>query len=211
MTTLTVEVLQRPASARDARVLAWERAWADDQLAGRTVWQTGVSPAWSGEEEEAPHTTRLDVSADEPLRILPDWLTADPAPGPVADELCEAAAAAADAVVGAVHAGDVVVLHDVLSALLAQAVRERDAHAVWVSETWPVPIADRDLLRRHAAALDAYVTVWPSRHALVAFMPSPDAVTARAGWSQLLGEVVDADRAEHVGGRRHVRPFVALR
>jgi hypothetical protein len=31
------------------------------------------------------------------------------------------------------------------------------------------------------------------------------------GWSRLLGDVVRADREEHVGGRVHVRPAVAAR
>jgi hypothetical protein len=31
------------------------------------------------------------------------------------------------------------------------------------------------------------------------------------GWGSLLADLVVDDRREHVGGRRHVRPFVAAR
>jgi hypothetical protein len=208
MTTTTVDLLRTPASARDARVLAWAHAWADDQLGGRTVWRTGDD--WAG-VPGAPATSWLDVPAEEPLRQLPERLMTAPAPDPADDELCGTAVAAGDALVASVRTGDVVVLQDLLSALVAQAVRERDAHAVWLSDTWPVPAPAWEMLRRHATALDALVIAWPAQRALIAIMPSTNAVTARAEWSTLLGEVVDGDRAQHVGGRLHVRPFVAAR
>jgi hypothetical protein len=106
---------------------------------------------------------------------------------------------------------DVVMLDD---APLAPAVRECGAHAVVGLRTIP---GSRD------AAVDAYVVAWSARgtlaYRLAAVMPQAGRVAEKdmgaAGdelaWGSLLADVVDGDRDEHVGGRRHVRPAVAAR
>jgi hypothetical protein len=111
---------------------------------------------------------------------------------------------------GRVSRDDVVVLDDAPSAL---AVREHGAHAV-ISVT-RLPDA-RD------AAVDAYLVAWtgsgPLACRLAAVMPRADRVTEKdtrgrgdeLAWSSLLADIVSADREERVGGRRHVRPAVAV-
>jgi hypothetical protein len=106
---------------------------------------------------------------------------------------------------------DIVVLDD---PRLAPAIRERGAHAV---------VRVRRLPGARTGAVDAYVIGWvgpgPLMCHLAAVMPRSGMVAEKdmgaAGderaWGSLLADVVDADRNEHVGGRRHVRPAVAVR
>jgi hypothetical protein len=138
--------------------------------------------------------------------------------GPAEREICAQAVRDPYPVV---HEDDVVLLHDALTALLAEAVRERGAHAVWcVSVAAPArsgPGAREAwrFLRSLTTGVDAYVTRWG--RGLAAVMPSADLVTARAepdtklGWIGVLADVVRGDRDETVGGTRHPRPAVAAR
>jgi hypothetical protein len=110
-----------------------------------------------------------------------------------------------------VEPDDIVMLDD---APLAPAVRECGAHAV---------VGLRTLPGARATAIDAYVIAWSGRgmlaYRLAAVMPQAgrvaekdmDAAGDDLAWGSLLADVVDADRDEHVGGRRHVRPAVAAR
>jgi hypothetical protein len=105
---------------------------------------------------------------------------------------------------------DIVVLDDTPS---APEVREHGAHAVVRVSTLP---------SSRAAAVDAYLISWTATGALAcrlsAILPNADRVVEKdmrghgddLAWGSLLADVVDADRAEHVGGRRHVRPAVAV-
>ena len=113
-----------------------------------------------------------------------------------------------DALVGT---DDVVLLDD---APLAPAIRERGAHALLRVRTLP---------GAPTAAVDAYLIAWSAggalAHRLAAVMPRAGRVAekdyGRAGddlaWGSLLADVVDGDRDEHVGGRRHARPAIAVR
>jgi hypothetical protein len=113
-----------------------------------------------------------------------------------------------DALVGP---DDIVVLD---RAPLAPAVRERGAHAV---------MRIRELPDAPTAGVDAYVIGWigagPLACHLAAVMPHAGMVAEKdmgvpsdpLGWGSLLADVVHADRDERVGGRRHVRPAVAVR
>jgi hypothetical protein len=95
---------------------------------------------------------------------------------------------------------------------LAPAVRERGAHAV---------VRVRELPGSLTGAVDAYVIGWigpgPLMCHLAAVMPHAGRVAEKdmgapgdeLAWGSLLADVVDADREERVGGRRHVRPAVA--
>jgi hypothetical protein len=121
----------------------------------------------------------------------------------------------------AVRRDDVVLLHDALTALLAQAVRERGAHAVWcagVAAPAPGRPGAREawqFLRSCTTGVDAYLTRWGRGVAVV--MPSADVVTVRAdpdrelGWRSALADVIRGDRDETVGGTLHPRPAVAAR
>ena len=81
--------------------------------------------------------------------------------------------------------GDVVVLHDALTAVVAEAVRERGAHVVWevkVSQGAPVRQV-WDFLRDATSAIDAFAMSWegPGHEGraverLAAVMPGADAV-----------------------------------
>jgi hypothetical protein len=106
--------------------------------------------------------------------------------------------------------GDIVVLDDTPS---APEVREHGAHAV---------VRVSRLPGSRAAAVDAYLISWNGRGALAcrlsAVLPNADVVVEKdmlgygddLAWSSLLADVVGADRDERVGGRRHVRPAVAV-
>jgi hypothetical protein len=240
MTTLTVEHIDVTPGGRAARVLDVTARLAEDELAGRTIWSASALPGgrasarmFSGQLREPGDldvaVRPLDVGADEDLmrlaqrveRMLTDATATPGQLGPAEDDVYVQGAQSGEGLVGdRVRPDDVVVLHDALTAALAQAIRERGAHVVWhvpagaqsPSEAW-------DFLRRHTAALDAYLT---AREGLMAaLMPSPDAVAAMevpmggrydtVAWGCLLADVVHDDRHEHVGGRRHARPDVAPR
>ena len=111
---------------------------------------------------------------------------------------------------GRVGRDDVVVLDDTPS---APAVREHGAHAV-------ISVTRLPDLRN--AAVDAYLVAWtgngPLACRLAAVMPRADRVAEKdmrgrgddLAWASLLADIVGADREERVGGRRHVRPAVAV-
>jgi hypothetical protein len=96
---------------------------------------------------------------------------------------------------------------------LAPAVREHGAHAV-------INVTRLPELRN--AAVDAYLVAWtgngPLACRLAAVMPRADRVAEKdmrgrgddLAWASLLADIVGADREERVGGRRHVRPAVAV-
>ena len=137
---------------------------------------------------------------------------------------------------GRVGRGDIIVLQDCFTVSFAAAVRDRGAHAIWHLGT---PYGSRapcareavDFLDRGgAAAVDAVLSDerWgldgPDR--VTALVPAPRVLQVRevlpggnAGraerlalaWISLLGDIVDEDRADHVGGTIHARPVVAAR
>lgn len=249
VTTLMVEHFGAPSSPRDMRAFELTGRRATDDLAGRTVWCAfGLPQArdlaaallqrldWTA--DEGLSTGRMQVRADEPLRQLARRL----------DEMLRGRAAGAaelgraeqevyadgveggESLVGAqVRAGDVVVVHDPLSAALAAAIRERGAHALWhvtIAGGRPAEAA-RDFMRRFTGPIDAYVIT--RRRSMTAVMPGADVVarlefgaehpseqghhsrTEEVGWSALVADVVNGDRHQTVGGTRHARPGVAPR
>jgi hypothetical protein len=134
-----------------------------------------------------------------------------------------------------VESDDVVVLHDALSTAVAQAVRDRGAHAVWSVSATTVSTAParhaREFVARFTPGVDAYVLTWVERGAggeaverVAAAMPSAGVVAAkefsirfagdeprRLAWRMALAEVVRSDRGEHAGGTLRPRPTVAAR
>jgi trehalose synthase len=246
-----IEHLGLPSSARRMRALEAARERAADELGGRIVWCATALPAhrasaqrlraslqWGG----GVATDLLEVAADDELRALADRLDAmldgasSSRPGAADGEICARRVRESEELLGAVGPDDVVVFHDVPSALLVHAVRDRRAHAVWhvhvaAASQGPMAEAVRAFLRRYTPGIDAYVTTWaPADHRgapverIAALMPSADVVATKEiplpfasgeprqlGWSSVLADVVHTDRDETVGGTRHPRPTVAVR
>jgi len=220
LTSFVIEHFRPATSVSDERSLRFSRERAADELAGRTVWCAAPLPG-------VPAAARLEVPADEPLRRLAERLDvmlsgglarAAVDLGDAEREICAESMRDPDP---AVRRDDVVLLNDALTALLAQAVRERGAHAVWCASI-AAPAPGRlgtheawQFLRSCTTGVDAYVTRWGS--GLAAVMPSADVVAVTAdpdresGWRRALADVIRGDRDETVGGTRHPRPAVAAR
>ncbi|MEA2306137.1 MAG: hypothetical protein QOH43_3417 [Solirubrobacteraceae bacterium] len=246
MTSVTIEHFAVPSSSRAGRELAWLRAWAADELAGRTVW---CAAAPDGQGQAAAHELQdsllqagdaaaadgLDVTAAEPLRAAAVRVEAllEGAAASGVDPADQAAflegALDCEELAGTrIGPDDVVVVHDALSALLAQAVRARGAHVVWHEQPATAPPQAstrqaRTLLRRCAGGFDAYLVTWQMGHVAAAMpsashveakevLPGPGARGSRSlAWTVALADVVATDREEHVGGTLRSRPAVAAR
>jgi hypothetical protein len=246
------------SGARDRRVFEWARESSDDALAGRTVWSVSALPDGRAAARSLRHCLAsqastaaspqdpgwLEIDGDARLTALAQRLermlagAASPRPlGPSDEHLYAQGLPQGDSAVAAVVApGDVVVLHDALTAALAESVRARGAHAVW--HVRPVGARRRpgvseasSFLRRHTPALDARVMAWrqpgprgaPTER-IAALMPCAGLMAAceiasgqpapeprRVGWRSVLAEVIQGDRDEVVGGTLHPRPAVAAR
>lgn len=139
--------------------------------------------------------------------------------------------------VGRVAPGDVVVLHDCFTVSLAAPLRERGAHAVWHlrmrsgSRVPCVRAAMAFLDQGGAAAVDAVVIdEWEGvdgKERVTALVPAAGLLDVRAisasggdaararrvglAWTSLLGDIVEEDRTDHVGGTIRARPVIAAR
>jgi hypothetical protein len=239
---------------RRTRAVEAVRRRALDELSERTVWCASALPGPGSSARRLRASLQwggggglrcgvLEVAADGRLRDLAERLEAmlDGAAasqlGDAERELCAEGVRGSEELVGDVGPNDVVVAHDALTALLAEAVRERGAHAVWHVSVTPTPsrptaAAARSFLRRYTSRMDAYVMTWSPYdrrpravvERIAALMPSTDAVAAKdipaayasaeprqLGWSTVLADVVHGDREETVGGTRHARPRVPAR
>jgi hypothetical protein len=152
------------------------------------------------------------------------------------NEYVRGAELAEPALGGRVRPGDVVVLHDSFTVSFAAALRDRGAHAIWhlrrrSDSREPCVREALDFLDRSGAgAVDAVViderigVDGPER--VTALLPaaglldirevSPGGDAARSGrvtlaWLSLLADIIEEDRADHVGGTIQVRPVVAAR
>ena len=224
MTSLVTERLDTAGSERVAHALGAAGDRVAEVLAGRTVWcATAVAAA--------------DLPADQ-LRSRLDGA----GPGVMAASLQLIAVtdqpdrrAGAPAVSPSVRPDDLVVAHDAPTALLAQAVRDQGAHAVWRLRAGVAsPASARaalDLLGRFRFCVDAYLLSWTERDThgelierVVAAMPAAGIVASkefpfgfhaddprRLAWRMALAEVIRTDREEAVGGTLHPRPTVAAR
>jgi hypothetical protein len=184
-----------------------------------------IAPA----EPPVPLALRLDA-------MLAGAADLGPFGGAARQEYARAAAQAEARIGGRVAPGDVVVLHDALALSLARPMRERGAHAIWhlrVPRGPRVPSARAAFafLDPHAAALDAYLVAWGEGRAgftrVAALLPAAGLVDVKEtgsgggrrtnarrqalAWSSILGDIVEADRDDHVGGMLHARPAVAAR
>ena len=202
-----------PLGLHERRVLAWLRSSAGDALAGRRVWCAACRPAGQ-------------VAGRRLWDLLKDDL-----------EIESLAVEAAEPVLGErVRPGDVVVLHDSFTVSSAAALRDRGAHTVWHlrgqsgSAAAGVRAAVALLDRSGPTAVDAVVvdervrSGGPER--VAALIPASqhldirevhlgrDAARAQRqalAWISVLGDIVEEDRADHVGGTIQARPVVAAR
>lgn len=251
MTSLVIEHVDAPATVRDERALSAAGDRAGDVLAGRTVWCVAAVPgsprpalALRARLQGRPGIAArvLRVSSGDRLRGLAeriDGMLAGAAAGAVrlgAEDLEAERARSIDELIAAgVEAGDVVVAHDALGAMLAEAARERGAHVVWrLRRARRSPATARpalELAHGLTRGLDAYVLSWLERgprgdvvERVAAALPSAALVAAkevptrlaagepgRLAWRMALAEVVRSDRGESVGGTLHPRPSIAAR
>ena len=189
MTSLVIEQIEIPAGVRQWRAVATARERVAEVLAGRKVWCAtavrrhneatdelraclqGAAPGLSADCLEVHGRPQLSPLADAVDRMLTGG---SPARVFTAGEQALVAEAASDAdeLLGDLVApGDVVVAHDGVSALVARAVRDRGAHAVWrmripQGSTHSARQA-QDLLRSFTGGVDAYVLRWFERSAAV--------------------------------------------
>jgi hypothetical protein len=194
---------------RELRAQRWARESALDALGGRTMRCVGT--------------------ASRPVRALWEsflWAGGD---GVAASRVARFADGEAPGRAG-MCAGDIVVLHDAPAPSLADAIRDRGAHAIWrVSAPAPQraggaaaeqqPASPLD----HAAGINAYLLegrTAQGAHVVAAMMPSSGLVDIKVldgdgylgvGWGALLADIVRADREECVGGTLRPRPAVPSR
>jgi hypothetical protein len=254
VTSLSIDHFDIPVSTRKVRCLDAASERVGDVLAGRTVWCTtalpharrsaeglrariaGAGPGVAAACMSLPAEERLQGLAERLDRMLAGVPAGEPGLGAAEIDLfAECVATSDQPVADHVESDDVVVLHDALSAVVAQAVRDRGAHAVWrVSATTvstPPARRAREFLARFTPGVDAYVLTWVERGAggeaverVAAAMPSPGVLAAkefsirfgggeprRLAWRMALAEVARSDRGEHVGGTLRPRPTVAAR
>jgi hypothetical protein len=212
-----------PSGRHDRRVLAWTRAAAIDSLADRTVWSAAALPGGRAAAERLGELLGGDLTV-RGLAVDPPGSAAVPARPP-------------DAMLGSrVSPGDIVVLHDEPAVALTAVVRERGLHAIWHVRASPARRsgAAPAFLRPDAAAVDAFVLSWKEaveRQAPVervaAIMPKAGLIVVKdaaigdsprafarsmaLAWISILGDVVEDDRDDRVGGTLHARPLVAGR
>jgi trehalose synthase len=247
MTRLEIERFGPPATRRDHRVLNFARGRALDRLAGRTVWCATALPGgrdaaerlrggleWARADGVASRS--LGAARPEPVEALARRLDGMlrglargvPRPGPADEEVYSEGASTGEELVRAnIGPGDVVVVHDPLTALAAEAARECGAHVVWHVTASRAPWQDMvgsawSFLRRFTVAVDAYLTSAsdeaPPLERVALLLPCPDLVRERdiganrgVGWGNALADVVETDRGERAGGTLHPRPVVAAR
>ncbi len=188
--------------ARHARAGDAVRRRAEDEMAGRTVWC--VSGTASGREAALRLHDLLrglreqGIAARRRLTVPNEALLGD-----------------------SVTADDVVVIHDLETAPLAEVARERGAHVVWLAGTEGESIRAWMDPRRQAAPVDAVLVVAQPRRPLAPAervrLAIPAAGTtevdprAEAAWVRIMASIVHDDREETVGGRCHARPAIPAR
>jgi hypothetical protein len=251
VSTLVTQRFGAPTTTDRVRAEDRARNRAVDELAGRTVWCATALPEARRSASELQASlawarvggvgaARLEVASEEPLREAAERLdarlagAAGTAPGAAErDSYADGVGSGEELVGDRVRPDDVVVLHDALTTVLVQAIRERGAHAVWHVRvpTGPHAAAVENALTflgAYTNGVGAYVLSWTGRTAdgrpeqrIAALIPAlgvltdthvaTDPAAGELAWGCVLGEIVHADRGELVGGRMHARPTVAAR
>jgi hypothetical protein len=218
--------------------LAGRTVWCAAALSGGHAAGRRLRALLDGELEVLPLSVEAAEPPAALARQLDAMLAGTPSPGPLgaAEQATYARGAelAEQAVGGRVAPGDVVVLQDCFTVSFAAALRERGAHAIWHLRRRsgaPCGRAAIDFLDRGgAAAVDAVViderrgidgeeriaALIPAAGLLDVRQASPGGDAARTArvalaWTSLLGDIVEEDRTDHVGGTIRVRPLIAPR
>jgi hypothetical protein len=220
VTSVEMEEFGPRFTAHEARVLAYVEESSTDELSARTIWLAHALPRGS--------RGRLELEARE-LVITVGELTLElarrldrmlrgraEAPEPLGSaerEICRRLMDDGDGLVGDVQHDDVVVLDDPLTAMLAESVRERGAHAVRHVDVDPAmaqeAAAAQSFLDTYTRPVHAYLLSRP--RGVAAIIPSRRECSDCLGWASALTEVIREDRTERVGGVLHARPSVAAR
>jgi hypothetical protein len=226
--------------SRAGDVLAGRVVWCAAALPGGHTAGRRLGELLHGGLNIAPLPVEAADPPAELSRELEAMLAGVPSPrslGAAArTEYVRGAELAESSLVGRVRRGDVVVLHDCFTVSFTTALRDRGAHAIWhlrrrSRSGAPCVRAAIDFLDRggggavDAVMIDERVGIdGPER--VTAFLPgaalldirevSGGGDASRAGrvalaWTSLLGDIVEADRADHVGGTIRVRPVVPAR
>jgi hypothetical protein len=226
--------------SRGGDALAGRVVWCAAALPGGHAAGRRLRELVRDDMEIAPLAVEAADPAAALARQLDAMLAGTPPPrslGAAArDEYFRGAELAEPALGGRLRPGDVVVLHDSFTVSFAAAVRDRGAHAIWHLRRRPgsrarsVGEALDFLDRTGAGAVDAVViderigvegleritALVPAAGLLDIREVSPGGEAARAervalAWTSLLGDILEEDRADHVGGTIQVRPVVAAR
>ncbi|HEX4752086.1 MAG TPA: hypothetical protein VH268_04245 [Solirubrobacterales bacterium] len=226
--------------SRGSDALAGRVVWCAAALPGGHTAGRRLGELLHGDLKTLPLAVEAADPPAELARQLEAMLAGFPPPrslGAAArTEYVRGAEVAEPALDGTVRPGDVVVLHDCFTVSFAAALRDRGAHAIWHlrgrsgSRAPSVRAAIDFLDRSDGAAVDAVVIDerpgidGPER--VAALLPAarlldirevwPGGAAAGAGrmalaWISLLGDILEEDRADHVGGTIQVRPVVAAR
>ncbi|MGD9735107.1 MAG: hypothetical protein AB7V58_05785 [Solirubrobacterales bacterium] len=226
--------------SRGGDALAGRAVWCVAALSGGHTAGRRLRELLRGELEIVPFAVDAAEPPAELARQLEAMLAGVPSPRSLgaAEQAAYARGAelAESALGGRVRPGDVVVLHDCFTVSFAAALRDRGAHAIWhlrrqSGSPSPCVRAAIDFLdRAGGAAVDAVViderlgidgpervtALVPAAGLLDVREVSPGGDAARAervalAWTSLLGDIVEEDRTDHVGGTIQVRPVVAAR
>jgi hypothetical protein len=226
--------------SRGSDALAGRVVWCAAALSGGHAAGLRLREMLHDDLEVAPLAVEAAEPPAELARQLDAMLAGVPSPRSLGAAERVAYARGAElaelALGGRVRPGDVVVLHDCFTVSFAAALRDRGAHAIWhlrrrSGSQAPCARAAIDFLDRGGGnAVDAVVIDerlgFDGPERVTALVPAaglldvrevvPGGDEARAAgvalsWISLLGDIVEEDRNDHVGGTIQVRPIVAAR
>jgi hypothetical protein len=221
VTSVEMEEFGPRFTAHEARVLAYVEESSTDELSARTIWLAHALPRGSaGRLELEAHELVIGVGeltlelARRLDRMLRGGAEAPEPLGSAEREICRRLMDDGDGLVGDVQLDDVVVLYDPLTAMLAESVRERGAHAVLHVDVDPAMAQEpaaraQSFLDAYTRPVHAYLLSRP--RGVAAIIPSRRECSDCLGWASALTEVIREDRTERVGGVLHARPSVAAR
>lgn len=225
--------------SRGSDAMAGRVVWCAAALSGGHTAGRRLRELLHGDLDIAPLAVNAAEPPAELARQLEAMLAGMPSARPLGAAERTAYARGAElaepALGGRVRPGDVVVLHDSFTVPFAAALRDRGAHAIWHLRRRsgsPSPCIREaiDFLGRAGGAVDAVViderigidgpervtALVPAAGLLDIREVSLEGDAARAervalAWTSLLGDIVEEDRTDHVGGTIQVRPVVAAR
>lgn len=225
--------------SRGSEALAGRVVWSAAALSGGQAAGRRLRQLLDDDLEIAPLAVAAAEPPAELARQLDAMLAGVPAPRSLGAAARAAYARGAElaepALGGRVRPGDVVVLHDCFTVSFAAALRDCGAHAVWhlrrrSGSPAPCVRAAIDFLDRGGGGAADAVLIdereGGGEELITAFLPAARLLDIREvflgadrarservalAWISLLGDIVEGDRADHVGGTIQARPAVAAR